>query len=98
MHSLKHLGLPQICPCSVLNMFTPGGPSTLERPNPGLGSGGVSVAQRGPALVLHLPLNMLEVDSLETLSLALLEEEKKEEKSSSQRLEGAETCPGSFLF
>lgn len=76
MHSLKHLGLPQICPCSVLNMFTPGGPSTLEGPNFGQGGGGVSVAQRGPALVLHLPLNMLEVDSLETLSLAVLEEEK----------------------
>lgn len=70
----------------------------MEGPNPGQGGGGVSVAQHGPTLVLHLPLNMLEGDSLETLSLALLEEEKEEEKGFSQRLEGAETCPGGFLL
>ena len=37
----------------------PEGPSTLEGPNPGQRVGRVSVAQHGPALVLHLPLNML---------------------------------------
>ena len=40
----------------------------------------------------------LEVDSLETLSLALLEEEKEEENGSSQKFEGAKTCPGGFLL
>jgi len=86
MHSLKHLGLAQIGPCSFFNMSTPGGASTLERPNPGQGIGGVVEAQRGPAFILHLSLHMLEVDPLEALSLALLDEEKKEEKGSSQRL------------
>ena len=87
----------------------------MEGPNPGQCVGRVSVAQHGPALVLHLPLNMLkreretwtmskdfkanlEVDSLETLSLALLEEEKEEENGSSQRFKGAKTCPGGFLL
>jgi len=77
MHSLKHLGLPQIRPCSFFNVSTPGGTSTLEGPNPGQqGIGGVVVAQCGPAFVLHLPLHMLEVDPLEALSLAMLD--KKE--------------------
>ena len=92
----------------------PRGPSTLEGPNPGQCVGRVSVAQHGPALVVHLPLNMLkreretwtsntfrtnlEVDSLETLSLALLEEEKEEEKGFSQRFKGAKTCSGGFLL
>jgi len=55
-------------------MLTPGGARTLEGPNPGQGIGGVSEAQHGSALVFHLSLNMLEVNSLQALSLTLLEE------------------------
>ena len=46
----------------VGSKLIPGGARTLEGPNPGQGVGGVSIAQRGPAFVLHLPLNMLETE------------------------------------
>jgi len=94
MHSLKHLGLPQIRPCSFVNVSTPGGANALEGPNPGQSIGGVVVAQRGPAFVLHLSLHMLEVDPLEALSLAMLDKKYEEEK----RLEGGETHPGGFCL
>ena len=46
----------------------------MEGPNPCQGVGGVSIAQHGPAFVLHLPLNMLKTER--SMEINMLEAEK----------------------